>query len=217
MLMHTGFDGTAEEMHYGGAVAGVERGYHVLSFDGPGQGAARHLDGLVFRPDWENVVTPVLDWVITRPEVDQSRVGLIGFSMGGLLAPRAAAFEHRLAACVAVDGVYELGSTVLSHFPGSRAEVPLVGRIGDRVIAGVVDRLMVTDAEVLIADFKTNRRPPEEIPDLYIRQMAAYRLALACIYPGRTIRCALVWTDGPRLTEIDAKRMDDALAGIGAG
>ena len=123
MVLHNGFDGPAEEMHFSGAAAGAERGYHVLTFDGPGQGAARHLDGLVFRPDWENVVTPVLDWVMARPEVDQSRVGLLGLSMGGLLAPRAAAFEHRLAACVAVDGVYELGSTVLSHFPGSRADV----------------------------------------------------------------------------------------------
>ena len=100
--------------------------------------------------------------------------------------------------------------------PGSRAEVPLVGRIGDRVIAGVVDRLVVSDTEVLVVDFKTNRRPPEQIPDLYIRQMAAYRLALACIYPGHAIRCALVWTDGPRLTEIDGKVLDDALAGMGA-
>jgi len=100
--------------------------------------------------------------------------------------------------------------------PGGRAEVPLVGRIGDRVIAGVVDRLVVTGTEVLVVDFKTNRRPPEQIPDLYIRQMAAYRLALACIYPGHTIRCALVWTDGPRLTEIDGKVLDDALAGMGA-
>jgi len=100
--------------------------------------------------------------------------------------------------------------------PGGRAEVPLVGRIGDRVIAGVVDRLVVTEREVLVVDFKTNRRPPDDIPELYLRQMAAYRLALACIYPGRTIRCALVWTDGPRLTEIDGKRMDDALAEMGA-
>ena len=46
--------------------------------------------------------------------------------------------------------------------------------------------------------------------------MAAYRLALACIYPGHAIRCALVWTDGPRLTEIDGKVLDDALAGMGA-
>ncbi len=123
MVLHSGFDGGAEELHYCGAAAGAERGYHVLSFDGPGHPAARHLDGLYFRPDWENVVTPVLDWVMTRPEVDESRVGLLGLSMGGLLAPRAAAFEHRLAACVADDGVYELGATILSHFPGSRAEI----------------------------------------------------------------------------------------------
>jgi len=123
MILHNGFDGTAEEMHYNGAAAGIERGYHILCFDGPGHAAARRLEGLVFRPDWENVVTPVLDWVIARPEVDPTRVGLLGLSMGGLLAPRAAAFEHRLAACVANDGVYELGATVLSHFPGSRADV----------------------------------------------------------------------------------------------
>jgi len=122
MIMHSGFDGSSEELHHYGAAAGAERGYHVLTFDGPGQPAARHLEGLVFRPDWENVVTPVLDWLLTRPEVDAGRVGLLGLSMGGLLAPRAAAFEHRLAACVAVDGLYDLGSTVTDSFPGTRAE-----------------------------------------------------------------------------------------------
>jgi dienelactone hydrolase len=122
MIMHSGFDGTCEELHHYGAVAGQERGYHVLTFDGPGQPAARHLEGLVFRPDWENVVTPVLDWLLARPEVDPDRVGLLGLSMGGLLAPRAAAFEHRLAACVAVDGLYDLGLTVTEAFPGTRAE-----------------------------------------------------------------------------------------------
>jgi dienelactone hydrolase len=107
VVMHNGFDGTAEELHAFGAVAGVERGYTVLAFDGPGQPASRHRDGLLFRPDWENVVGPVLDWLQDRPEVDASRIALIGISLGGLLAPRAAAFEHRLAACVAVDGVYQ--------------------------------------------------------------------------------------------------------------
>ena len=122
MIMHTGFDGTCEEMHWFGAAAGQERGYHVLTFDGPGQAAARHLDGLVFRPDWENVITPVLDWLLARPGLDPTRVGLLGLSMGGLLAPRAAAFEHRLAACVAMDGVYDLGLTVTQNMPGTRAE-----------------------------------------------------------------------------------------------
>ncbi|MGE5548313.1 MAG: double-strand break repair helicase AddA [Solirubrobacterales bacterium] len=95
--------------------------------------------------------------------------------------------------------------------PGSRAEVPVVGRIGDRAIAGQVDRLVVTDAEVLVVDYKTNRRPPAQVPELYVRQMAAYRLALACVYPRHRIRCALVWTDGPVLVEIEPQVLDDAL------
>jgi ATP-dependent helicase/nuclease subunit A len=104
--------------------------------------------------------------------------------------------------------------------PGSRAEVPVVGRIGERVLSGRVDRLVVTERDVLVVDFKTNRRPPagdEAVPALYLRQMAAYRLALACIYPGRTVRCALVWTDGPALTEIDSRLLDDALAEMAIG
>jgi len=101
--------------------------------------------------------------------------------------------------------------------PGAKAEVPLIGRIGERIVSGRVDRLVVTAAEVLVVDYKTNRRPPsvpDDIPDLYVRQMAAYRLALACIYPRHHIRCLLVWTDGPALMEIDGRRLDDALAGM---
>ncbi|MBI3444829.1 MAG: double-strand break repair helicase AddA [Magnetospirillum sp.] len=99
--------------------------------------------------------------------------------------------------------------------PGSKAEVPLVGQIGNRIVSGRVDRLMISDTDVVVADYKTNRRPPDspdDIPDLYVRQMAAYRLALACIYPRHRVRCILVWTDGPRLMEIAAARLDDALA-----
>jgi ATP-dependent helicase/nuclease subunit A len=97
---------------------------------------------------------------------------------------------------------------------GSLAEVPVAGLIGDRAIAGVVDRLVVTDSDVMIVDYKTNRRPPgadEQIPEQYIRQMAAYRLALACIYPRHKIRCVLLWTDGPKLVELSARQMDDVL------
>lgn len=119
MVMHSGYDGAAEEMHFNGAVHGVERGYNVLAFDGPGQPAARHRDGLLFRPDWEHVVGPVLDWLLARPEVDAARTGLLGASLGGLLAPRAAAFEPRLAACVAVDGVYRFGATAEQFSPAS--------------------------------------------------------------------------------------------------
>lgn len=101
--------------------------------------------------------------------------------------------------------------------PGSRAEVPVVGLIGERAISGQVDRLLVSDSEVLIVDYKTNRPPPtrqEDVAGIYWRQMAAYRAALACIYPGRHIRCALLWTDGPHLMSLDNARLDDALAGL---
>ncbi|MFJ9342224.1 alpha/beta hydrolase family protein [Streptomyces sp. NPDC101733] len=122
LIMHNGFDGTAEELHFFGAVAGVERGYTVLVFDGPGMPGPRHHEGLVFRPDWENVITPVVDFAETLPEVDNSRIALLGISMGGVLAPRAAAFEHRLAALVAVDGLYDLGQTSVRNIPGTREE-----------------------------------------------------------------------------------------------
>ncbi len=101
--------------------------------------------------------------------------------------------------------------------PGSRAEVPVVGRVGDRVVSGQVDRLQVGAEEVLVVDYKTDRPPParaDGVPAVYLRQMAAYRAALACIYPGRAVRCALLWTDGPRLMLLDPRLLDDALAGL---
>jgi alpha-beta hydrolase superfamily lysophospholipase len=149
MIMHSGFDGTCEEMHWFGAVAGQERGYNVVTFDGPGQPAALHFDGLVFRPDWEHVVTPVLNWVLERPGVDRDRVALLGASMGGLLAPRAAAYEHRLAACVAFDGVYDLGLTVTRSMPGTRAESEAVLRAESAPEAdAMIQQLMASDPSI---------------------------------------------------------------------
>jgi dienelactone hydrolase len=107
LVAHNGFDGGAEEMHFFGAAAAAERGFTVLTFDGPGQPGTLHRRGLAFRPDWENVVAPVLDFALKLPEVDRERVALLGVSMGGVLAPRAAAFERRLAAVIAWDGVYD--------------------------------------------------------------------------------------------------------------
>lgn len=98
--------------------------------------------------------------------------------------------------------------------PGSRAEVPIAGRLGTDVVLGQVDRLVVTDDRVLIADYKTNRPPPLDVADVapvYLRQMALYRAVLARIYPGRTVDCALVWTDGPRLMPLPAELLDGQL------
>src|ERR1700689_5401656 len=84
VILNGGYDGTAEELYFANGAAALARGYHVLAFDGPGQGAALVRQGLVLRPDWEAVITPVVDYLLTRPEVDPDRVALIGLSLGAL-------------------------------------------------------------------------------------------------------------------------------------
>jgi ATP-dependent helicase/nuclease subunit A len=104
--------------------------------------------------------------------------------------------------------------------PGSRAEVPIVGRIartgGPALnVTGQVDRLAVTRDAVLIADYKTDRSPPSrlaEVPEPYIGQLALYRAVLARIYPGKTIRTALIFTEGPVVIEVSDGTLDAALA-----
>ena len=86
------------------------------------------------------------------------------------------------------------------------AEVPLAALIGEgQALSGRIDRLAVTQTEVLIADYKTNRPPPvrlEDVSQQYLAQLAAYRAALTPLFPGKTIRTALIWTDGPRFMEV---------------
>ena len=122
LVLNNGFDGSAEEMHWFGARAAVDRGYNVLVFDGPGQFGTVHRQKLHFRPDWEKVVTPVMNYVLARQDVDPRKIALHGVSLGGYLAPRAAAFEHRLAACICDDGVYDFGISQLGGFPADKRE-----------------------------------------------------------------------------------------------
>ncbi|MBT5178716.1 MAG: hypothetical protein HOL97_07060, partial [Rhodospirillaceae bacterium] len=97
--------------------------------------------------------------------------------------------------------------------PGSRAEVPLTGRIGDQIVSGQLDRILVKENEVWVIDFKTNRPPPRieaQVPEVYVRQMAIYRTALSQIYPGRRVRCVLLWTVEARLMEISEELLEAA-------
>jgi pimeloyl-ACP methyl ester carboxylesterase len=106
-----------EESYFAIAAAALLRGYNVLDFDGPGQGAALRKQGFVFRPDWEAVVTPVLDYAVTRAEIDPARIVLFGYSLGGYLVARAAAFEDRIAALVLDDGIYDFHDAFARAMP----------------------------------------------------------------------------------------------------
>jgi alpha-beta hydrolase superfamily lysophospholipase len=106
LVVQTGFDGTIDGL-LPWAIAATRRGWHCLTFEGPGQGQVIRRQGLPFRPDWEKVVGPVIDHLVARPDVDAERLALLGVSFGGFLAPRAAAYEHRIAACIANGGVLD--------------------------------------------------------------------------------------------------------------
>jgi ATP-dependent helicase/nuclease subunit A len=106
--------------------------------------------------------------------------------------------------------------------PGSRAEVSIAGRL-DRpgrqpaLVSGQIDRLVVTPAEILIVDYKTNHAPPRslaEAPAAYIRQLALYRAVLQKLYPQLAVRTALLWTETPEMMEIPAPALDAQLATI---
>ena len=106
--------------------------------------------------------------------------------------------------------------------PGSRAEVPIVGRLVNAagkpiLVNGQIDRLVITPDSVLIADYKTNRPAPrriEEVPQSYVRQLTLYRALLRKIYPGRNVLAALVWTEIPDLMEISSTELDRAYENV---
>jgi hypothetical protein len=117
VILNNGSDGPVIAMWTQGGAAAVDRGWNAVTFDGPGQGAALHRSHMPFRYDWEAVITPVVDFLASRPDVDERRIALHGISQAGYWVPRAAAFEHRLAAAVADPGVLDVSSSWVQQLP----------------------------------------------------------------------------------------------------
>jgi len=109
ILVGGGWDSTLIDNYFGIAVAALNRGYHVLLHDGPGQGRLLIDEGRPLRYDWEKVITPVVDAALTIDVVDPDGVVYEPWSLGGYMAPRAAAFEQRLAAIVCDPGQLDVG------------------------------------------------------------------------------------------------------------
>jgi ATP-dependent helicase/nuclease subunit A len=144
-------------------------------------------------------------------------------------ARRARAVKFAIAQGLAREAAEALAEEVLrvlddpafapAFSPSSRAEVAFLAELPElgpgAQVNGRVDRLAVTDAEVLILDFKTNRPPPsreEDVSPVYLVQMALYRAAAARIFPGRRIVCGLIWTDGPALMRLTDAGLDRQMA-----
>jgi dipeptidyl aminopeptidase/acylaminoacyl peptidase len=143
VITMTGMDGYLEETYWSIAAAGLERGYNCLAFDGPGQGGVLRQREVPFRPDWEAVVTPVLDFALERTGVDPERIAIVGRSFGGYPAPRAASAEHRLAAFVADPGQFDSFDMAMSRVPQEAKEALLRD---DPAADGFLEKMMEGDA-----------------------------------------------------------------------
>jgi pimeloyl-ACP methyl ester carboxylesterase len=109
LILCEGYDGSQEDMYHTMVVPALARGWNALTFEGPGQPLVRRKQNLGFIPDWERVVTPLVDYLLNNKSqvVDSSRLVLFGYSFGGYLAARAAAFEPRLSAVMLDGGVWD--------------------------------------------------------------------------------------------------------------
>ena len=117
LVMNNGSDGSVSGCWCEGAEGGLERGYNVLLFDGPGQQSMLFERDIPFRHDWEKVLTPVTDFLVKRDDVDAARLALYGVSQAGYWVARALAFEHRFAAAIADGGVVNVGRTWFTAIP----------------------------------------------------------------------------------------------------
>ena len=137
-----------------------------------------------------------------RPQAARAHLGRPGFGLP-------AADVDALAA--QVMGVLQHPRLAPLFGPGSRAEQPVTGLVGNTIVNGIVDRLAVLPGEVWLADYKTNRDPPasaEATPVRYLRQLAAYRAVLRGIFPDRAMHCALVWTQSAAVVMLPEALLD---------
>jgi dienelactone hydrolase len=118
LVFVNGSDGSVVEAWTRAAAGALARGWAVATVDGPGQNAALVRQRIPFRPDWEAVLTPLLDQLLARPDVDPDRIAVMGLSQGGFWVPRAVAHEHRVAAAVADPGVLDVSTAMTAQLPG---------------------------------------------------------------------------------------------------
>jgi len=123
IIFNNGSDGPTAGMWTSGVAAALERGYAAMVFDGPGQNALLWLEHIPFRPDWEKVITPVVDFLLQRRDIDPRRIALSGISQAGYWVLRALAFEHRIAAGMVDPGVMDVSVTFFRELPPEMREL----------------------------------------------------------------------------------------------
>lgn len=117
LIIGNGYDGAQQDLYHQFGQQVLSRGWNFVTYEGPGQATVRREQNIGFIPQWWESVTPVIDWLRERDDVDIDRIALQGVSFGGQLAPLAATQEHRIAALIALDGLLSLKNATLKKFP----------------------------------------------------------------------------------------------------
>ncbi|KAH6655728.1 Alpha/Beta hydrolase protein [Truncatella angustata] len=122
LVVGTGYDGPQQELWHQLGQEALDRGYNFVTYEGPGQPTVRRHDQAGFIANWSEVVSPVVDEISRRADVDSDNLAYIGLSFGGQLAPRVAAYEHRFKAILSVDGLADMQDAILSQLPEALVE-----------------------------------------------------------------------------------------------
>src|SRR5581483_4630837 len=146
LIAFQGADTMAEATILNGG-AYIARGMAYLALDFPGQGGALRLKDLHLPPDTERIAKAMIDYLVTRPDVDANHIGMQGISMGGYGTPRAASGESRIAAALMSSGSSDLGRDLFDYYP------PIQERV--RWIIGARD---LADARKKLAEYKLEGR-----------------------------------------------------------
>ena len=193
LICTNGYDSLTGEMWFAHGLAAVRRGYHVLLFDGPGQGAALMERGLFLRPDWEAVATAVVDHALTLSGIDEERIAIVGWSLGGYLAPRAASGEPRIKAAIADPGLRGMIDAMQSGFGMLGLTTEQMTHL-DRLPDGEVEGIAAKALEIPAMQWSLGQRGPmvhgADSAAGYLRTLPSYTL------DGRidSIRCPVLLT-----------------------
>jgi pimeloyl-ACP methyl ester carboxylesterase len=211
ILVGGGWESTVVENYLGIGAAALQDGYHVLLHDGPGQGRLLIDGGLPLRHDWEKVITPVVDAALAIDVVDPDRIVYEPWSLGGYMAPRAAAFEHRLAAIVADPGQIDVGIKFKGAFAKlglsdeALAKLPQLAPEDEREIMAVIDGNRSLHWKIVQRGFWTNAAA-----DLssWIAEMDKWKLDPDTV---AQIRCPTLVTAAQDMASSNAKELYAAL------
>ncbi|MGC3971406.1 MAG: alpha/beta fold hydrolase [Pirellulales bacterium] len=175
VLSVNGYDSNVHEVYGAHALPALRRGYHCLIVDGPGQGRSLVQRGLAMRPDWETVLRAVVDFAVARPEVDASRLAVMGESFGGFLAPRTVAGEPRIAALIADPGQWDQLDQIRAALP------PELARRLPEITADELDPLLQPLVRNAVARWKLVQRGQwvhgVDTLGKYVLELARYRVS----------------------------------------